>query len=890
MSQRATLLEGSLDDIDLANVVQTVSVSRRSVALELREPGGSVFGTLVLKAGQIVSVASEGLSGVDALRKLVAARRPGRFLVYRASGVDLREHMGPVAEVLSSVLSAPAPGGPDAPGVLAHGSLDTLELRAVIEALSLSRLHVTLELFAADGTRLGLLALKGGQVLSASAGSDAGLLAARALLEAPPAGRFVVRAARASVPEPLFSVAALLRQPAREESLFEVADEDIAEADADDAPVTQVALRPTPSQPPPLPSRPPPLPSQPPAKRAASLPPRPSAPPAALRGDATGPGRASVRPASLPPPSLAAAREAGVWPVASPEVNGAPGPVLPAPVASPPPESGDAREIAGAKTEPRASAPWLDAAPALDDEEPLLLQPRVPSAASRSAPPAKLEPTARRSAPAQPILPSARAALPALRVNGGAVKPHAPSLVQAVARQQASKVSAPAVASAAPPSDEAQAPPAVVGSTPPSVFQGDPAAPAPVSPPSAAPAAGEAGDRPSAAAQSVASPAVQVPEPSPEPAESAAPQPAPTAEPSPEPAESAAPQPAPTAEPSSEPARNMALNPAPSAEPGPVRPPSGAPAAPSPVLDRAPSAAPPAGRGRRSERPAAPPARAEGPREATSDATITARHPALRSGTPIVAITSPKGGAGRSTVALNLAVSLARRGRRVVLVDADASNLLPALDLADRAFKGVADALEGWAPLADTVLETRVPGLKLVPSGELTEETYRHPGWLALLADLARQADVVLVDCAPGWYGATLSVLEAATHQLLVLAAEPAARRICGAYQERLQKLLKGKHRPELLGLVINMLDYQVQASVRSLEELSTSAYARHLLEIPIPRSPTFMEASARCVPIVQVEQGASSTIAWVFETLATALLERLQLERAALASAPLLA
>jgi hypothetical protein len=49
------------------------------------------------------------------------------------------------------------------------------------------------------------------------------------------------------------------------------------------------------------------------------------------------------------------------------------------------------------------------------------------------------------------------------------------------------------------------------------------------------------------------------------------------------------------------------------------------------------------------------------------------------------------------------------------------------------------------------------------------------------------------------------------------------------------------------------------------------------------------MEASARGIPIAHGEAGISSTIGWVFETLATSLLERLALEEPAFDDSSLL-
>ncbi len=71
----------------------------------------------------------------------------------------------------------------------------------------------------------------------------------------------------------------------------------------------------------------------------------------------------------------------------------------------------------------------------------------------------------------------------------------------------------------------------------------------------------------------------------------------------------------------------------------------------------------------------------------------------------VVAVTSGKGGVGKTTLSINLAIALARRGRRVLLLDAD-------LGLGNvHVFAGLApvltvnDLLEGRARLSEVILE-----------------------------------------------------------------------------------------------------------------------------------------------------------------------------------------
>ncbi len=119
----------------------------------------------------------------------------------------------------------------------------------------------------------------------------------------------------------------------------------------------------------------------------------------------------------------------------------------------------------------------------------------------------------------------------------------------------------------------------------------------------------------------------------------------------------------------------------------------------------------------------------------------------------VTQITSGSAGVGKTRVAIMLAKSLARCGKRVLLVDADVRAAGIAQQLGLRAEPGLAELLRGHAGDAEAIVHTETPGLSVLPArrsatGEEVE-LLANGVFGACLARWRASYDLILLDSPP---------------------------------------------------------------------------------------------------------------------------------------------
>lgn len=159
--------------------------------------------------------------------------------------------------------------------------------------------------------------------------------------------------------------------------------------------------------------------------------------------------------------------------------------------------------------------------------------------------------------------------------------------------------------------------------------------------------------------------------------------------------------------------------------------------------------------------------------------------PYVRATTPagrpvkVIAVTGGKGGVGKTTVSANLAIALADRGRRVLVLDADLglANIDVLLGLQPR--WNLSHVLAGEHSL-DEIMVDGPKGIRIVPAssgvGRMANlGALEHAGLVRAFSELQAPVDVLLVDTAAGLHDSVLTFARAAQHALVVVCDEPAS-------------------------------------------------------------------------------------------------------------------
>ncbi len=197
---------------------------------------------------------------------------------------------------------------------------------------------------------------------------------------------------------------------------------------------------------------------------------------------------------------------------------------------------------------------------------------------------------------------------------------------------------------------------------------------------------------------------------------------------------------------------------------------------------------------------------------------MTAVHPVR-----VIAVTGGKGGIGKTNVSVNLSLSLAKLGRRVVLLDADLGLANVDVLLGLEAKRNLADVLSGDCSLADIMVEGPA-GIRIVPASSgvrsMTSLTAgEHSGIIQAFSDLDDQLDVLVVDTAAGISESVTSFVHAAQEALVVVCNEPTS--ITDAYA--LIKVLNRDHGIFKFNILANMIHSPHEAQ-QLFQKLSTVA------------------------------------------------------------------
>ncbi len=246
----------------------------------------------------------------------------------------------------------------------------------------------------------------------------------------------------------------------------------------------------------------------------------------------------------------------------------------------------------------------------------------------------------------------------------------------------------------------------------------------------------------------------------------------------------------------------------------------------------------------------------------------------------VISVANQKGGVGKTTTTVNLGTILAKKGKKVLLIDADPQgNATSGLGVEKDVEPSTYDILVNDAELQESLQDTIIKNLKVCPANmnlagaevELVSMMSREQRLKEKLEPLKEKFDYVLIDCPPSLGLITLNSFTASDSVLIPVQCEYFALEGLGQLLNTINLVKKHLNKEiRIEGALLTMYDMRTNLSNQVVKEVK-KYFEDKVYKTVIPRNVRLSEAPSYGMPITEYDpksKGAKSYLKFAKEFL----------------------
>lgn len=240
----------------------------------------------------------------------------------------------------------------------------------------------------------------------------------------------------------------------------------------------------------------------------------------------------------------------------------------------------------------------------------------------------------------------------------------------------------------------------------------------------------------------------------------------------------------------------------------------------------------------------------------------------------IIAVANQKGGVGKTTTSINFAAALAKKRKKILLIDSDPQgNASSGIGVNMKKIKAhLYHAYSGDYSVQEVLLSSNVKNLDVIPSSidlvaaelEMISINSREGKLKNLLEGVSQKYDYIIIDCPPSLGLLTINALTAAHSVLIPMQCEYFSMEGLAQLVNTIRSVKKTFNRELYIeGLVLTMFDKRNRLTHQVASEINTH-FKNQLFKTVIPRNVRLSESPSHGQTILDYDSQSSGAVAYM--------------------------